>query len=302
MVNPVLRGLITPGTEVGIRINTLENDYEITGDIVLRGGELQWLNRNFYLREGRIVFTETDAFDPRLTLRAEVRERDAAGEPIRIILQAENQRLSELALTSTANTENRPTGITLSATPGRSEQEIMAILGQNFIGDIDAENTLTSLASTAGDTALQLLIMGRIENVLRKLINFDIFSVRATWLQNILTDSQEVNNTGQSMSFGSVFNNSTIYVGKYFTDELYFDMLMHFLYDEARILEDPRASGIIFQPEIGLEISAPFGTLRWSFAPELNSWANILSPAAWVPATSITVSHRWNLGKTLALY
>jgi hypothetical protein len=299
LMNPVLRGLITPGTEVGVKINTMEDDYEITGDIVLRGGELQWFNRNFYLREGRIVFTETDAFDPRLTLRAEVRERDAEGEAVRITLQAENQRLSELAL---AGEENESTGITYSATPAKSETEIMALLGQNFIGDWDIVDNPWSIAGSTVDLALQFNLMRRIENGLRKLLNLDIFSMRATWLQNILADTLAVDETRQSISFGSVFNNSTIYVGKYLADDLYFDALLHFLYDESRILADPGSSGMIFQPEIGFEISAPFVNLRWSFAPEIYSWTQFLSPSAWVPATSITLSRRWDLEKVLALF
>jgi hypothetical protein len=280
MVNPILRGLITPGTQVGIKINTLEDDFEITGDVILRGGEVQWLNRNFYLREGRVLFTETDAFDPRLTLRAEVRERDVNGDPLRITIQTENQRLSEF----------EPI---YSASPAKSETEIMALLGQNLLGDVDVDNPLTS-AVTYGDFFLQLTLLRRIENTLRELLKFDILSMRATWLQNLLNDRRDENDVRQRMTVGSVFNNSTLYVGKYLAEELYFDALMHFLYDESRLIEDPDSSGMIFQPEIGLEINAPFASLRWSFAPEFNSWEQFLSPSAWVPATSITLSKRWD--------
>jgi hypothetical protein len=95
------------------------------------------------------------------------------------------------------------------------------------------------------------------------------------------------------MTAGSVLNDSTVYVGKYLTDELYFDVLAHFLYDESRILENPNASGMGIQPEIGLEISAPFATLRWSFSPEFYSWDDFASPSLWVSAASITVSQKW---------
>jgi hypothetical protein len=287
MVNPILRGLIAPGTPVGIRVNTLENDYEITGDIVLRGGEVQWFNRNFYLREGRVVFTETDAFDPRLTIRAEVRERDVDGGPLLLIIQAENQRLSEFAPTYTA-------------IPAKSETEIMALLGQNFIADLDTENPISaasglSLVGTTGDLLLQLNLMRRIENSLRELLKVDILSMRATWLQNVLASNPDANDTRRNSSLGSVLNNSTLYVGKYFADELYVDAMLHFLYDESRAIADPDSTGMIFQPELGLEINAPFATtLRWSFAPEIYSWDSLLSPSAWVPATSITLSRRWD--------
>jgi hypothetical protein len=175
----------------------------------------------------------------------------------------------------------------------------MALLGQNFIADLDTENPLSaasglSLVGTTGDLILQVNLMRRIENTLRELLKVDILSLRATWLQNVLATNVDANETRQRMTLGSVFNNSTLYVGKYFADAMYADAMLHFLYDESRILEDPELSGMIFQPEIGLEIAAPFATLRWSFAPEIYSWDSFVSPSSWVPATAITLSWRWD--------
>jgi hypothetical protein len=276
LMNPVLRGLINPGTQVTLRMNTLQNVFDIGGDVVLRGGEVQWFNRNFYLRSGRVSFTDK-ATDPHLTFRAEVRERDEEGEAVRITITAEHQRLSELVPA-------------YSAEPAKSESEIMTLLGENVMGDVDSSR---QALITGGDMVLQLTLLRRIENGLRELLKFDIFSVRATWLQNMLTTNSEVDATRSRMALGEVFNNSTVYVGKYLTNEVYFDALLHFLYDESKLISDPTSTGMVVQPEIGLEVITPFNaTIRWSFAPELGSMEQLLSPAVWVPATAITLSWR----------
>ncbi|WP_298592171.1 response regulator transcription factor, partial [uncultured Rothia sp.] len=60
--------------------------------------------------------------DPRITLRAEIRDRDESGEPIRLILTAKDQPLFEF-------------NPTLNSDPPRSSNEIMQLLGQVAIGD-----------------------------------------------------------------------------------------------------------------------------------------------------------------------
>jgi hypothetical protein len=44
--------------------------------------------------------------------------------------------------------------------------------------------------------------------------------------------------------------------------------------------------GVIFQPEIGLELDSPFGNIRWNMAPDINALLN----NQYVPSTSITLS------------
>jgi hypothetical protein len=279
MVSPFLRGLITPSTAMALRADT-SSDTAVTlrGEVVLRGGELQWFNRNFYLREGSISFQD-DVFDPRLTIRAEIRERDDQGNSVRVIAEAENQRLSEFSPR-------------YSASPPKSELEIMAFLGQIITGDSESPQ---QILVAGGDFVFQITVLRKFENALRELLKFDIFSMRTSFLQNMVNNSLEVNNTTNQMTAARLFDNSTIYVGKYLGNAIYMDALMHFLFDETKFIADPTSSGLIFQPEIGLEISAPWATLRWSFAPEIDDMNNFLSPQVWVPATSLTLSWRFDL-------
>ncbi|AEE17008.1 translocation/assembly module TamB domain-containing protein [Treponema brennaborense] len=271
--SPLLRGLVEPNTDLLFQYDSAASDFVFKGDVVLRGGEILYLSRNFYLREGRIVFNEMNgSFDPRLTVRAEIRERDAEGEPVRIILSAENQRLSEF-------------NPTYSSSPPKSELELMSMLGQAFTGDIRSgwDALLTGV-----DYGFQIFALSKVENALRDLLNFDIFSIRTMGVQKILKQWLNVGSDGKVQTIGNLFDNTTVYIGKYFGSSIYADALLHFTYDESRTSGGNTTSGLVFQPEIGLEMDSPFATIRWSIAPEIGTTQHL-----WVPATSISLSWKF---------
>ena len=272
--DPVLRGLIAPNTKGSFRFDSSSASYVIESDIVLRGGEITYLNRNFYLREGRVVFTETDSLDPLITVRAEIREHDQNGEPVRITLSAENQRLSAF-------------NPTYSSSPPKSEIELMTILGQALTADV--QSGLDVILSGV-DYGFNLLVLRKIENALRDFLNFDIFSLRTMGLQNSLKQWLTTDEGNKKLTIGNFFDNTTVYIGKYFGSSIYADAMLHFAYDEKKALEDGTSSGLRFQPEIGLEMDSPFGAIRWSMAPDLEN-----AQYLWVPSTSISLSWKFSL-------
>ncbi len=272
--DPVLRGLIAPNTKGTFRYDSSSNSYFIDSDIVLRGGEITYLNRNFYLREGRVVFTENNSLDPIITVRAEIREHDQNGEPVRITLSAENQRLSAF-------------NPTYSSSPPKSEIELMTILGQALTAD--AQSGLDVLLSGV-DYGFNLLVLRKIENALRDFLNFDIFSFRTMGLQNSLKQWLNTGEEKKKLTIGNFFDNTTVYIGKYFGSSIYADAMLHFAYDEKKALEDGSGSGLRFQPEIGLEMDSPFGAIRWSMSPDLENTQHL-----WVPSTSISLSWKFSL-------
>lgn len=269
-VNPLLRSLIAPSTPISFSLDTASGTWSIKGDIVLRGGEISYLSRNFYLKEGRMVLNENqNAMDPRITVRAETREHDLNGNPITITLSAINQNLSSF-------------NAILSSTPARSENEIMQILGQILVGD---SSSVSNFLVAGVDYGIQMTVLRRLEGALRDLLNFDIFSVRTTILQNTI---QQGLNSGKNIQKRSVisnlFDNSTVYIGKYFGNDIYADALLHWSYDESR-MSDQNGNGLVFQPEIGLELTAPFANIRWGVAPDLGELKN-----SWAKSSSITLS------------
>ncbi|MBP5452415.1 MAG: translocation/assembly module TamB domain-containing protein, partial [Treponema sp.] len=196
IVNPILRGLVAPDTNIHLTMDTANALWSIAGDVVLRGGEVFYLSRNFYLKEGRIILNETqNSFDPYLTVRAETRERDARGDPVTISLEAVRQNISQF-------------NPVLTASPAKSENEILALLGQIATGD---STSVGGVVATTSDFIAQTLFVRKIENALRDLLNFDIFSLRTTVLQNAITQGLSGNNENMN-SIGNYFDNTTVYI------------------------------------------------------------------------------------------
>lgn len=273
-INPLVRSLVAPSTPISVNADTATGLWGIKGDIVLRGGEVSYLSRNFYLKQGQLILDETqNKFDPVITVRAETREHDTNGDPVTITLSAVSQNISRF-------------NAVLSSSPAKSENEIMEILGQIASGDA---SSVGNFLVAAGDYGVQVTLLRKIESALRDLSNFDIFSVRTTILQNSIMQGLNMNRASDNNSIiGNLFDNSTVYIGKYFGDDIYADALLHWTYDKTKVDSGGTSgSGLVFQPEIGLEFEAPFANIRWNFAPDLGELQQ-----SWTQATSITLSWR----------
>ncbi|MBQ0039595.1 MAG: translocation/assembly module TamB domain-containing protein [Treponema sp.] len=273
-VNPFLRSLIAPSTPIYVSVDTATGLWSLKGDIVLRGGEISYLNRNFYLKQGRLVLNETqDHFDPNITVRAETRERDSDGENVTISLSAISQNISSF-------------NAVLSSVPAKSENEIMELLGQIVAGD---SSSVGNLLVAGMDYGVQVTVLRKVENALRDLCNFDIFSIRTTALQNTIIQGLDIGKRAENNSvIGNLFDNSTVYIGKYFGSDVYADALLHWTYDrKVAGSSEAMGEGLVFQPEIGLEFNAPFANIRWNFAPDLSDFQE-----SWAKSTSITLSWR----------
>lgn len=273
-INPLVRSLVAPSTPISVNADTATGLWGIKGDIVLRGGEVSYLSRNFYLKQGQLILDETqNKFDPVITVRAETREHDTNGDPVTITLSAISQNISRF-------------NAVLSSSPAKSESEIMEILGQIASGDA---SSVGNFLVAAGDYGVQVTLLRKIESALRDLSNFDIFSVRTTILQNSIMQGLNMNRASDNNSIiGNLFDNSTVYIGKYFGDDIYADALLHWTYDKTKVDSGGvSGNGLVFQPEIGLEFEAPFANIRWNFAPDLGELQQ-----SWTQATSITLSWR----------
>lgn len=257
---PILRGLLQVNKPVQISLDTLNNSFMIKGDADLKGGEIFYIKRSFYLRQGKITFNENqDMFDPMISLRAEIRERDALGEPVRIILTVNNQPLSSFVPILTSD-------------PPKSDLEVMAILGQAASGDTSRETLLKNAVISASDIFTQMSLFRNAENKIRDVMHLDIFSIRTLILQNAILGQALQNTADQPMTIGNYFDNTTVYMGKYLGSAIYADALLHFsYYDPLSAQNTGNRQGIygnlLFQPELGLEMQTPFFLLRWGVAP-----------------------------------
>lgn len=280
--NPIIRGLVAANKPLHLVID--DAGFGISGDLSVKGGEILYLSRNFYLKEGRIIFNESaGTFDPIITFRAEIPERDEYGEIIKIILSADSQKLSNFSPILTSN-------------PLKSDEEIRSLLGQAFLGDdVDTVGqAVGQLALTGIDYLIQNSMFREIENRLRDLFNFDIFSFRTQFFQQALkqaffqtVDGNNSENPALTLDAGNFFDNTTVYIGKYIGNTVYMDAMFSLHYKEN--VEKVNNGKLVLQSEFGLELPTPFVNIRWSIAPDITSAKNL-----WVPDTSISLSWKFS--------
>lgn len=272
--NPLLRCVFVPHMALDCKVDTAASLYQIDGSLNLKSGDVAYLNRNFYIKEGSIKFNPLDIANPQVTIRAETREKDSDGQTIRIILSAENQYLLDF-------------NPRFSSVPSKSENEIRLLLGQIVLADSES---VGQLVLSAGEYYLQSTVVRNLENKLRDLLNFDIFSVRTNILQNTINLSSKRNQT-KELTIGNFFDNSTVYIGKYIGSALYVDAMLNMSASEYRAADYLSANSILFQPEFGLELELPVINIRWDMA-----W-NIMPGLSWqsyVPSTSVSLSWKFN--------
>ncbi len=257
---PILRALIPSEEPIQLSLDTSLNYFDIKGASKIRGGEVFYVKRNFYIREGSVSFVSTlQSFEPFVSLRAEIRDKDENGEPIKIILTAKEQSLENF-------------NPKIETFPPRSEAAVLQILGQVAIGNVSKNNFLQTALTTATDLVAQIGVLKKTESKIRDFLHLDTFSVRTLLLQNAVFGNLFKSNTDTPLTVGNYFDNTSVYIGKYFGSQIYADALLHLNYYDpllakGGVTRKPVYGNLLFMPELGLEMSTPFFLLRSSIAP-----------------------------------
>ena len=258
---PILRTLVPTETPLSLVADAATGNFTISGGVKMRGGEVFYIKRSFYIREGSITFADVaKEIEPLVTLRAEIRDRDtSSGEPLRLILTAKDQPLFSF-------------NPTLNSDPPRSTNEIMQLLGQVAIGDTKRDNVWQNLLVTSSDILAQVSFLKKTETRVRDFLGLDAFSFRTLLLQNAIFGNLFNANQNTTLTMSNYLDNTSVYIGKYFGSAIYADALLHLSHYDSKSLKDggskrPVYNNILFQPEIGLEMATPFFLLRWSVAP-----------------------------------
>jgi hypothetical protein len=276
--SPILRANPENGTVFHVFSDTQAGQFSLDGNVKIRSGELYYFDRNFYIRQGNIVFRENERqFDPRLSARAEIRDRAESGMAT-ISMIIENQPLFSFEPRFEAN-------------PTLTQLEIYSILGQN-LNDIQGyENTDMAqrflLASTTdiltqvvanSDVFGQIVFVRQFEKQIRDILHLDMFSVRTRFLQNAVV-SGVMSPIDGSNRVGNYFDNTTVFIGKYIGQDMFVQGMLKMKYDENSNL----FGGLVLEPDIGIELQSPFVNIRWDFFPNHpENW--------WVNDNSITLS------------
>jgi hypothetical protein len=248
---PMLQASADLGTGIHITTDAIAQRYTMIGDVKLRSGEIFYLERNFYIREGTLIFRENETqFDPFITARAELRDQADIG-PVTISMMIDNAPLRSFT----------PRFI---SSPSLSQMEIYSILGQNPQGAGDSRNLATSAFF---DSLAQFTVIGRLQRQVRNFLGLDMLSLRTQLFQNMLISVSggrlSGNSTGREYRVGNYFDNTTVFVGKFFGAELFGEAMFSLKYDENRL----DWGGLVIEPEFGLEMRNPLFDIRFTMVP-----------------------------------
>jgi hypothetical protein len=255
---PILRGFADVGETVRITHRRSTGSYSVTGPVAIQGGEVFYFDRSFYIREGRMVFSEDQTgFDPLLTVDAEIREVGPDG-PVRIYLVAAESPLSQFTPQWRSD-------------PPLTEAEIIALLGGNvFVTDEGDPINLSQAVLLTSDLVSQFGLIRGFETSIRDALQLDLFSIRTQLFQNLIRgviDQAQYPLDTDVPSLGEYLDNTTLFLGKYLGSDLFLELLVQ-LRAADPVAETTRSlAGIAVDSELSLEWETPFFLLEWSFFP-----------------------------------
>ncbi|MDR0476121.1 MAG: translocation/assembly module TamB domain-containing protein [Treponema sp.] len=273
---PYLQAYADLGTSLHITSDASARRFSLIGNVRLRGGEIYYLERSFYIREGTLYFRENEVeFEPRISARAEIRDQGPEG-PVTISMVIDNALLRSFVPRFESN-------------PPLSQIEIFSMLGQNL--QDDPARGLNIIISGSMDMLAQFTVIRRIQREVRNFLGLDMFSVRTQALQNLVFQFPGINdifaNTlgiDEQLNWnraGTYFDKTTLFMGKYISYDIFGRAMINFRYDENR----QTLGGMYFEPEIGLEMRNPLFTIEFNMLP--------LHPENWfIDGMSFTLSWR----------
>jgi len=275
---PVLQANADMGTGIHITSDSASKRFTLTGDVKLRSGEIFYLERNFYLREGTLFFKENETnFDPSISARAEIRDQTADNSPVTIAMIIDKAPIRSFTPR-------------FESTPPLSQLEIYSILGQSPLGEGGGGGEQRNIAaSVAFDSLTQFAVMRRLQQRVRDFFGLDMLSLRTQLLQNVVLQATSSNHPKESSDttverayrVGNYFDNTTVFLGKYIGSAMFAQAMVSLKYDETK----QTMGGLRLEPEIGLEMRNPLFDIHFNIVP--------LHPENWFIAdTSISLIWR----------
>lgn len=254
---PIFRLLAEQGSTIDFSLNSANNTYNLTGSVPLRGGELYYPDRNYYLQEGTITFNENeDRFNPRVSLLAEARTRWQE-QRITLFLTIDENFLDSLEPRITSN-------------PPLGQQELAAIVGGSFFPGLaeSDHNFLGEALLVTTDVISQFGIFREFETNVRNTLGLDVFSIRTGLFRNILRDIVLPDEAANYQNLvGRYFSNTTIQMGKILGDDVFLELMLEVGETNPAIPSAVNAFGLSLNPEFRIEWQTPFFLIEWNWAP-----------------------------------
>ncbi len=264
--SPIIRTMAKAGDRLSITYRGDTGAYTVKGDAEMHGGEVFYFDRSFILKIGKIFFDETDKnFDPRITVRAEIREWDSkTNEEVKIYLDAD-AKLSQLSPR-------------FSSDPSRSDLDIMTMVGSPIADRVESQGLGISAVMLGGDFLRQFGIIRPLEKKAREALGLDSFSLRTQLVQNLI-----------AQQLGTAVNpldNTSLSLGKYLGNDFFWEVLVRLQSQTANPSVVGVTTGVHPDIEINLEWNTPFFLLNWSLIPKTPE-------SLFIPDNSISLNWRF---------
>jgi hypothetical protein len=276
---PILQANAAAGTGIRITSDSGSGRFSMEGDVELRSGEMYYAQRSFYIRSGTLSFHENEIqFDPRLTVRAEIRDRTDDG-PVTVSMILDNAPLQSVDDAPLQSFDAR-----FESSPPLSQVEILSLLGQNFTGESAEEEgeAMNAMLASATDILSQFLGVRRLERMIRDFLGMDMFSFRTQIIPNAVTRLRNPVDTNATL--GNYLDNTTVFVGKYLGSDMFFQGMLSLRYNDFNDLNgglyrtnngglyqvnnDGIVAGqLLLEPDLGIELHSPLFDIRWNITP-----------------------------------
>ncbi|MDC7125745.1 MAG: translocation/assembly module TamB domain-containing protein, partial [Spirochaetales bacterium] len=271
---PIISASLQTGKEVNINYTSAEGLY-VDGDLSLSGGEIYYFERSFFLKKGNVKFLgkTQNKIDPLLNIEAEIREINNLGDLTKIILSVNNSPLSSF----------KPQ---FSSDPPMSTNEILSILGGNIFGDDLEDVNFDNVLYLGADLFSQFVVVRRLETQLREFLRLDLLSIRSSLLSNLLEYNVFERDTMQDNIFTKYLDNTTLFLGKYLTDNIFLQGIFQFdLYNDKGYSDNLKLN---LDSEISLEWESPIANFEFSIYPDFED------PVEGMKKTSLSLSWQFS--------
>ena len=269
--SPILSATLADNQTVQLKVFAPSMLTTMSGELAFRSGEIYYVQKNFYITEGSLKFPSIGTtFDSELlallNLRARLREFDAEGNRIDIYLVLQDSRFDSI-------------NPRFESIPSLSTNEILELLGQSIVAPggfrDSALHSVVSVASAATDVISRLglfqatTISIGFTNIIRESLGLDVFTIRTNLLQNILFEALPGLGYDSYVSpLARYLDNTTIYIGKYLSDDFYLQGMVHFRQDSGFKGSSFLANDLRVDTELSVEWTNPLATFSFFTQPE----------------------------------
>ncbi len=271
--NPVLNATLEKGQKVNFYVDKKLDENYAQGTLSIAQGEIFYFQKNFFINNGQIKLNKnslTNKLDILLSLNATLKEFDADGNSVDIILTLNNSSLNKI-------------NPVFSAFPAKTQNEIISILGESLTGSQSSADIKVSGLATAATSIFSSLGyinsggIGSLNQTIAKTLNLDIFSLSSNIVENLLLDTINIDSSVENYSpLAKYLNNTSIYMGKYISDTSYFQLIINLLADSSSGSSSFLASDLSLDLSVSYDIDTPLAKFSLFTKPTQLSIIDIL--------------------------